>query len=199
MTVKHENITAAEWQTQFKEQNRRKRAVVKALLRSITDDCRSDYIAAINQVELVGAWPEVMRGMTRLKAVPAWLSELWHGSHLQDGEHMRDVVGDLTLADAYRRIFQPYQGPAQTIWRGESAWNRRRQTYGLSWTTSREVAEGFARARQEIYQGGTVLLRTEAPVEAIIWESDDFGEAEVMVDRRRLGKVELVERYAFNG
>ena len=83
-----------------------------------------------------------------------------------------------------------------TLYRGESERNRQQQTYGASWSTNIEVARGFALKYAKIYEDGTVLLRTEAPAEAIIHHTNDFDEDEYIVDRLRiLGRVEVLERY----
>ena len=84
-----------------------------------------------------------------------------------------------------------------TLYRGDSAWNRKRRTYGLAWSTKREVAEGFARGTWRTFKGGSVLLSTVAPREAIICcVGNERGEAEYLVDRRALKVVSVVERFA---
>jgi hypothetical protein len=116
------------------------------------------------------------------------------------GDHIREEVGDdLLLADALRVLLPTYRGPAMRLWRGESAWNRRRRTYGLSWSRHADVAHGFARGVTRTHQGGSVVLETCAPAEAIICavpsSVDRYGEREVLVDRRRLGKIRVIARY----
>jgi len=76
--------------------------------------------------------------------------------------------------------------------------NRRRRTYGVSWSRSREVAAAFAQNLfQRTCEGGSVLLETDAPRAAIIsaikdtWRSED----ELIVDRRHLGSVCVLARY----
>jgi hypothetical protein len=78
---------------------------------------------------------------------------------------------------------------------------RRHRTYGLSWTTDRVVAETFAQGSVKQSIGGTVLLETTAPTEAIVCVPHDHVdeayevEAEYLVDRRRLGNVAVTKRY----
>ncbi len=57
------------------------------------------------------------------------------------------------------------------LFRGASAGERRRRVYGLSWTTEVAEAEFFARERQ-VWDGGSVVLETLAPPEAIICAVD---------------------------
>jgi hypothetical protein len=49
------------------------------------------------------------------------------------------------------------------------------------------------------FDGGSVLLETHAPAEAIICtvpdRQDRYGEKEVLIDRRRLAGVRVVARY----
>ena len=54
------------------------------------------------------------------------------------------------------------------LYRGDGAHNRRRRTYGLSWSVERDVADDFARGWWRDGKGGSVLLATDAPAGAII-------------------------------
>jgi hypothetical protein len=92
--------------------------------------------------------------------------------------------------------------PAQplSLFRGESAWNRRRRTYGMSWSNDREVASCFAEDTARM-GGDSVVLRTLAPAEAIICAPHIRGacrpaEAEYIVDRRKLSAVTVVDRFS---
>jgi hypothetical protein len=68
----------------------------------------------------------------------------------------------------------------------------------LSWSQERSVAEDFFKGRAGLYAGGTVLLEAQAPPEAILMlvpdHGDHYGEAEVVVDRRRLKDVGVLDR-----
>ena len=63
------------------------------------------------------------------------------------------------------------------------------------------MAETFAQGGVKDCIGGTILLETIAPMEAIVCVPDDHvdevhdGEAEYLVDRRRLGNVAVMKRY----
>jgi hypothetical protein len=69
---------------------------------------------------------------------------------------------------------------------------------GSSWTASEEVARSFMNGVWRTFEGASVLLRTEAPAEAAIccplMLDDRYSEAEYLVDRRRLSRVEVMER-----
>jgi hypothetical protein len=116
------------------------------------------------------------------------------------GDHLRgEVSDDLVLMDGLRALLPVYTGGPLVLYRGESAWNRRRRTYGLSWSDDREVAESFAEFSAGMYGDGAVLLRTVAPPEAIICApalvTEWRDEREFLVDRRKLGTVEVLRRY----
>jgi hypothetical protein len=89
------------------------------------------------------------------------------------------------------------KNPPTRRYRGESAWNTRRRTYGACWTSDRDVA--FARIARNHYADSGVLLQTVAQPEAIICapaRHGDSGEkAEYLVDRCCLSAVTVLERY----
>lgn len=69
----------------------------------------------------------------------------------------------------------------------------------MSWSASREVADSFAQGYWRWAKGGSVLLETLAPPEAIVsavaHNFDRYGEAEYILDRRQLREVAVVARY----
>lgn len=86
------------------------------------------------------------------------------------------------------------------LYRGEGAVNRKRRTYGLSWSSTKMLARAFAEtSNYRCANGGSVLLATLAAPEAIICApaliSDNYAEQEFIIDRRRLGKVHVEERF----
>jgi hypothetical protein len=70
---------------------------------------------------------------------------------------------------------------------------------GLAWSASVNVARDFAKSLWQTYQGGSVLLETQAPGASIICalatSNDCGGEQEYLVDRRFLGTVKVIERF----
>jgi hypothetical protein len=122
-------------------------------------------------------------------------AELW----IVNGDDIRDQVNDdLALIGALRQLLPPYRGGPLTLYRGDSAFNRRRRTYGHSWTSSLDTARGFAYGVWRAFDGGSVVLKSIVPPAAIICapalQGDDYGEDEYLVDRRKLGRVEVIER-----
>jgi hypothetical protein len=106
----------------------------------------------------------------------------------------------MALVKALRVLLPAYTGPRLTLYRGDSAWNRRRRSYGLSWTASQAVAEAFADGPLwRSCQGGSVLLQADVPPEAIICGpsllANRYGEEEYLVDRRHLRSVAVLRRY----
>jgi hypothetical protein len=114
------------------------------------------------------------------------------------GDSLRQEVGDdLILCDALRVLLPPYKGPAPLrVYRGEQAFNRKRRTYGLSWSRDREVATSFANGFTRYAEGGSVLLEANAPRPAIISIIGSWrNEKEVIIDRRKLNEVRVLARY----
>jgi hypothetical protein len=141
-------------------------------------------------------WSPALRAAARMKDIHPASKAMMLAVWVDDGQAIRDSVdNDLLLCDALRNILPPYQGAAQLLYRGEGALARRRRIYGLSWTTDRGAAESFAR------NNGCVVLETLASPEAIICVSQLFIdnlrhdiEVEYLVDRRRLGAVNVLRR-----
>src|SRR4029077_9200884 len=77
-------------------------------------------------------------------------------------------VGDhRALCDAARVLLPKYRGPAVHLFRGAGALERRRRAYGMSWSADVAAAGRFAEEHR-VMDGGSVLLETVAPPEAII-------------------------------
>ena len=73
----------------------------------------------------------------RLRLLGVWVS---------CGDAIRHATNDdLALVGGLRAMLPRYIGPAITLYRAESAYNRKRRTYGLSWTSSAEVGREFAK------------------------------------------------------
>jgi hypothetical protein len=93
-------------------------------------------------------------------------------------------------------------GPARRLYRGESFGNRCRRTYGLSWTEDATVARSFA-VNLRSCRGRTVVLQAEVeapPITSAVRDGTELHRAEVegeyLVDRRRLGLVQVIERFS---
>jgi hypothetical protein len=97
-----------------------------------------------------------------------------------------------------RVLLPACQGPALRVWRGDSAWDRRRRTYRLSWSRQFEVADDV-RARYL----AEVRWRKRGARDRSATRGGDLhmegtsrgGEEEVLVHRRRLSAVRVVARY----
>jgi hypothetical protein len=103
------------------------------------------FCASLEQIESRGLFKSAFRAVTRV-SVPDEFRDRLAGAWCQSGNHIRSEVGDdLILIKALRVLLPTYRGDALRLYRGDSAWNRRRRTYGLSWTTDIEVARSFAK------------------------------------------------------
>ena len=145
------------------------------------------------------ALAQALRAVSRLESVHPKMRERFLGFWIKHGDAIRcSVNDDLILIDALRKLLPPYEGPGLTLYRGDSAFNRRRRTYGISWTRDKGIARDFAMGIWQTFEGGSVLLAVDAPAPAIIARDGgrDDGEQEYLVDRRRLKGILAIERFA---
>lgn len=157
--------------------------------------------ATLSSLDRVGAWRPRLKAVSRLPCVLPAVRDWFLGVWVEHGDHIRSEVNDdLILFDGLRALLPIYDGPALKLYRGDSAYNRRCRSYGPSWTIHRDVADGFACGWWRTFQGGSVVLETIAPPEAILCAPHLLGdegmdEGEFIVDRRRLCTVCVVQRY----
>jgi hypothetical protein len=198
-TLQDVKVTEEEVRAQWAAVQTERRAIVARFCEA----CRAADVEAIRSAlsEIGDAllWPAAAQKVARLGALPleaqTYMLEYW----ISSGDTIRDGVNnDLILMKALRVLLPPYRGPDLTLWRGDSFFNRRCRTYGLSWTASKDIAVGFARAQWRTFEGGSVVLETVAPASAIICAphllNNDYEEDEYLVDRRLLNQVTVVER-----
>jgi hypothetical protein len=166
------------------------RAELLDTTRQYIDDCGDD-----------DAWRLAMAKVARLPRVSleiqAAFIPIWVGS-----QSLPRRVGHRPTMAAALRVLMPgrYSGPPLVLYRAADTSERRRRTYGFSWTFEIDTARLFAGQIQPFQQGiGTfqcVIFKTLAPAEAVllIQQREEYGEGEVVVDPYRLRKVEIVER-----
>jgi hypothetical protein len=194
-------MTEGDFLRRIAERRREELEIPRAFVRAILDD-NPDGLSFGSLDFTFNGWKQAFRRCAKLTAVPARMKRLILEAWLNSGIHIRQEVGDdLILAAALRVLLPPYTGGALTLYRGDSAYNRRRRTYGLSWTTSEDVADSFARGIWRTFDGGSVVLRAQVPHGAIICalaqhDEDSHGEEECLVDRRLLREVTVLRRYA---
>jgi hypothetical protein len=178
----------------------RRRSTEAKLIEALRTSNGSLLLETMNYAEWT---PGLLRKLAALSDIPDSSRELVLSLWIRSGDGWRDDVNnDLLLIDVLRNLMPPYRGGEIRLFRGDSVFNRRRRTYGMAWTSDPVVAESFADSRALMYQDGGVLLETFAPPNAIICVPHDHiedewhaGEAEYLVDRRRLGEVRVVKRY----
>jgi hypothetical protein len=150
------------------ERRRIKRRLVHDFVQGIRTDDMGLCVQCLETLEYHEmAWPAVLRALANESASDD-AREGFLSVYVSYGDSLRNQVDkDLALADGLRALLPRYNGPAITLYRGKTAWNRQRRTYGLSWSASLDVARSFAESslfRQST--GGSVLLETLAPPEA---------------------------------
>ena len=197
-------IDYGEFRERIKEERRADRRAAMAFVRAcMTGNADMvDGAAHLLNEETVTGWTIAVRKIAREVSevspdvrsafLPIWIQTKM--LPLRVGDHQ-------ALTKAARILLPPYCGPSLRLFRGTSADERRRRTYGFSWTSDIAIAETFAQERR-CWNGGSVLLETVAPPEAIICAIGEasgnlYDESEFAVDRRNLRAVRVLRRYAF--
>lgn len=146
-----------------------------------------------------GGWRRAFIAISKAAVSHPRTKEFFATVWFEYGEHIRQETGDdLALVDGLRFLLPNYTGPALRLFRGDGFRNRCNRTYGLSWTADRETAQRFAeKGMWRHTMGGSVLLEAMVDPAAIVASlADLYGEQEYLVDRRKLGTVSVVERFA---
>jgi hypothetical protein len=184
------------------------RRLERSAIRDFVEGARAGdghrFFRAVDAFEtrVLYGWKKGMRAIAKVDDVPNEFRERFLRVWLVNGDHIRSEVGDdLIFLDGLRSLLPRYRGSARILFRGDSMYNRQRRTYGPSWTESIEVARQYAeRGFWRTFQGGSVLLETEAPPQAIICApamfDDHYAEQEYVVDRRRLTGIKVVQRFS---
>ena len=125
--------------------------------------------SGIDLVDKLCVWDRAFRALVGHE-VPMALRSRFANAWPDIGCALRNNVGDdLALIAGLRVLLPPYTGGPVQLFRGDSAWNRRRRTYGPSWTTNIEVAGQFADDTPwRTCEGGSVVITTIAEPEPII-------------------------------
>ena len=190
-----------EFLAQIREERRRKRAAVTAFVDAAVSGDPTLLRESMEEIELNCAWHQTMRAVAKTRNISEDIQHAFLLIWTIGGDHIRSEVGDdKVLIDALRKLVPPYKGPSRKLYRGDCFTNRKHRTYGLSWSAERDVAECFAHNIYQSFEGGSVLLETIAPLDAIICavpadNSAHAVEEEYLVDRRRLTSVRVLERY----
>lgn len=118
----------------------------------------------------------------------------WHVCH----HLLRDLVeDDALMKDLAWSWLPPYTGPGVILYRGENIDRLEAGRTGTAWSDQPETAKMFASGLNNEGKGG-VILRTNAPAEAIIAAPSDHSaswlrEREFTVDWRKLTTIDRVQ------
>ena len=184
-----------------RERQHAARQSIAGLVTALAGNDAAALFRALQAIEVAGTLPAALRRVAKLNRIRPNMQRAFLAIWTHSGDALRSEAGhDRHLLDGLRVLLPRYTGPALTLYRGDSLWNRRRRSYGLAWSARVEVADAFARGWWRSCQGGSVVLRAEAPAGAILCavhggRHDAYKEAEYLVDRRRLGRVDVVSRY----
>lgn len=187
------------------ELDRVRQVVREFVLGAVTGNCelmeaRFEELA-LGSCEPGGGWIGVMRSVSRLPSVPPTTQDFFLEHFIESGNFLRQQCSAVILADGLRVLLPKYSGPAMRLYRGERFENRRWRAYGLSWSITADAALCHAeKIETRSHPGGSVLLETMAPADAIISRipasKDHYREEEYVVDRRRLTSVKVIQRFA---
>jgi len=186
---------------EIREQEAKTREAIKSFISAVTANEQERLYDALGKLEILGGLTRAFRRVALLTQVAPELQVAFLKLWMEAGDSIRsNVTDDIVLLNALRVLLPRYNGPSMRLYRGDSALNRRRRTYGVSWSSEAAVADHFAKGLWRTSRGGSVVLRAEATQEAIISAfhsagPDRFAEAEFLVDRRLLKKVSVIRRY----
>jgi hypothetical protein len=177
------------------------RRVASDFVAAVANNDREALAQTIEALEWNGGLSAAFRKVASLEVVHADLRAAFLAYWLECGDSIRSLVSDdKILLSALRVLLPPYAGPPVRLYRGDSAWNRSKRSYGMSWTDDLDIADQFARGMYRTFTGGSVVLQADAAPEAIICavraQDDRYQEREHLVDRRILKNVKVLTRYS---
>jgi hypothetical protein len=179
----------------------RKAAVRRFEKALIDNDRKTLYHRCLPELDRWFCWKEAMRRVIHIEGDLRYdLRMSFYTTWVHHGDHIRLAIDDdLLLIEALRKLLPPYGGSDMTLYRGECMPNRKRRTYGPSWTSSKNVARDFAEIFHRCSDGGAVLLKARVPKVNIIAKLnkgyDPLQEREYLVDRRNLKDVYVLKTF----
>ena len=201
-------------QSDFHEAIRRERQEARAAARAFVQACqdadlRAFGFAAEALFESVGGWRLACKAVARLEKIEPAIRRAFLEVWTETKSLPLTIGDDRVTRDAIRILLPPYTGKQPVrLFRGTTFRERRRRTYGFSWSEDRATAERFAENHAHVaaelkrMQLGhdplnleAVLLETLAPPSAIICAPRHYDEKEYLVDRRRLNVVTVARRW----
>ncbi|WP_441229440.1 hypothetical protein AB7828_03795 [Tardiphaga sp. 215_C5_N2_1] len=172
----------------------------------------SDFVAAIEggeagsvrcamfEARMTGRLHLVFRALSAIP-LPSTASRIAFRAFLtEQGLHIRDALRDDGLMLEVLRNWLPFhRGSDVVLYRGETGHNHVRRSYGVFWTSDREIASMFGRGVNRCRFSGGVLLTAVVSAGAILTDftadSDYMGESEYIVDPSHLS-ISVLETYS---
>jgi hypothetical protein len=158
----------------FNEELRKERRVERIAALDFVRACQADdvnkFFQAVDFINerTVGGWTTAIRKFAReVRTVSPEIQSAFLRVWIESKMLPRRVGDHQALCDAARVLLPKYRGPAVHLFRGAGALERRRRAYGMCWSADVAAAERFAE-EYRVMDGGSVLLETVAPPEAII-------------------------------
>jgi hypothetical protein len=215
-----DNPAAREQLDRYFEQQQESRVAAAAFIAACKRrDPTRFHKAAAALIDTDGGWAKALKQVPHLKRVSPRIQwaflQVW-----VESKGLRVDVPWLTMLKALRVLLPRTRRRAPIrVFRGASAGElKRRRAYGFSWSTKRDIADKFAQDYRN-RQGGSVLLETLAPPDAILHVREqikehhdegefvippellsrvkviDYDEGECIIDPTRLSRVEVIACY----
>ncbi|GJD31903.1 hypothetical protein PMNALOAF_3167 [Methylobacterium adhaesivum] len=176
--------------------------VLRRLVAGAAQGDADAFLGAAAQVTWPGGWVDALRALVALGTIPNAIQgaflDAWQASASQPFGLRRtmtcDLLGqDALLLDGLSVLLPTTQPiPAHATFYAVAPLDGYKSGHlGLWWTGERSLALPVSVATSAFHEwdGDLVLLATEAPASAIVYNADDL---EVLVDPRRLGPVRVL-------
>jgi len=198
---------AEKWlQEKIEDERRQVKSAIRAIIDGVAQEDLGLLLSGFEGYRYLasysGGWKGVLRSISNLPPVSDRFRAEFVDQWTYRGDTIRSAIfDDLALVGFLRLLLPPYAGPDRRLYRGDSAFNRRHRTYGVSWTDDLTVARAFAELNLRFYELGTVVLEADVSASAIVSapveHAADHGfgdEREYVVDRRGVRTVRVIER-----
>jgi hypothetical protein len=193
MTDELDEFSIEEWSARDPKERARYGNPVQAFRNAVRESDIEAFFRSFTAVEKRKAFFRAFKAIVGLEPTAEFRNgflSIWRTRR----ESLRVAVGDdQTLVRGLKAILPRYDGPSVKLYRGEAWENHRHRSYGFSWTSRVTIAKGYAQSGASVCLGGSVLIETVAPSDAIVYARSIEGD--YVVDRRLLKDVIPLRRF----
>src|SRR5689334_718392 len=128
---------AARVRARLKSERDAKCRRLKAMTSAADHDDPAEFQHLLVELANANQGREAFLRLRRYGRLPPKLRDVFAKIWVENGDIWRSEVNDdLLFIDVFRSVLLPYGGPPRKLYRGDSSFNRRRRTYGMSWSTN---------------------------------------------------------------